>query len=48
MSGSGLGLAIVKHIVEMHGAQIAVSRSQRLGGLCVTITFNALETGTDS
>lgn len=48
VSGSGLGLAIVKHIVEMHGAQIAVSRSQRLGGLCVTITFNALETGTDS
>ncbi|MES3007451.1 MAG: ATP-binding protein [Pseudomonadota bacterium] len=46
VSGSGLGLAIVRHIVEMHGAQIALSSSTRLGGLCVTITFDALETMT--
>lgn len=43
VSGSGLGLAIVKHIVEMHGAQIALSRSARLGGLCITMIFRALE-----
>ncbi len=40
VSGSGLGLAIVKHIVEMHGGKIRLSRSQSLGGLCVTITFD--------
>ncbi|OGT72395.1 MAG: hypothetical protein A3H44_05520 [Gammaproteobacteria bacterium RIFCSPLOWO2_02_FULL_57_10] len=40
-SGSGLGLAIVKHIVEMHGASIALSASEKLGGLCVTISFGS-------
>jgi len=39
VSGSGLGLAIVKHIVEMHRASIELSRSSRLGGLCITIRF---------
>ncbi|MGB4247188.1 MAG: ATP-binding protein [Pseudohongiellaceae bacterium] len=39
VSGSGLGLAIVKHIVEMHGASISLSSSEKLGGLCVTIEF---------
>ncbi|MDP1931596.1 MAG: ATP-binding protein [Gammaproteobacteria bacterium] len=41
VSGSGLGLAIVKHIVEMHGGDITLSASEALGGLCVTIMFNA-------
>ncbi len=43
VSGSGLGLAIVRHIVEMHGATIALSRSVELGGLCITIHFPASE-----
>ncbi len=43
VSGSGLGLAIVKHIVEMHAGSISLSSSQELGGLCVTLVFNALD-----
>lgn len=43
VSGSGLGLAIVKHIVEMHRGQIVLSSSKELGGLCVTIHFDADE-----
>lgn len=43
VSGSGLGLAIVKHIVEMHGANISLSNSEELGGLCVSITFDATD-----
>lgn len=39
VSGSGLGLAIVKHIVEMHKAQITLSRARHLGGLAVTVVF---------
>ncbi len=38
-SGSGLGLAIVKAIADFHGADIAMGRSSRLGGLCATVTF---------
>lgn len=41
VSGSGLGLAIVKHIVDMHGANIELSSSKELGGLCVSIQFEA-------
>lgn len=40
-SGSGLGLAIVKVIAERHGATLALSRSDRLGGLKVTVRFPA-------
>ena len=43
VSGSGLGLAIVKHIVLMHGGTISLGDSEDLGGLCVTIIFDALE-----
>tara|TARA_R110001599_G_scaffold327650_1_gene540704 strand:+ start:74 stop:367 length:294 start_codon:yes stop_codon:yes gene_type:complete len=43
VSGSGLGLAIVRHIVEMHGADIELSSSKELGGLCVSIQFDAAE-----
>lgn len=39
VSGCGLGLTIVKHIVDAHGAMIALSQSQELGGLAVTIVF---------
>ena len=37
--GSGLGLSIVKHIVDIHGGSVKLSRSDELGGLCVTIIF---------
>lgn len=43
VSGSGLGLAIVKHIVEMHGADITLTSSKELGGLCVSIHFDAVK-----
>ena len=39
--GSGLGLAIVKSIADLHEASLALSGSQRLGGLRVTVTFPA-------
>jgi signal transduction histidine kinase len=35
--GSGLGLSIVDHIVRLHRGEISLSRSQRLGGLQVTV-----------
>lgn len=37
-SGSGLGWSIVRRIAEVHGLQMTVTASQRLGGLFVTIT----------
>lgn len=37
--GSGLGLAIVRAIAEKHGAQVVLDRSERLGGLRVTVRF---------
>ncbi|MDP1756344.1 MAG: hypothetical protein Q8L38_02720, partial [Pseudohongiella sp.] len=43
ITGSGLGLAIVKHIANMHQADIQLSRSQNLGGLCVTVIFQAYQ-----
>jgi two-component system OmpR family sensor kinase len=41
--GSGLGLAIVKAIADAHGAALTLSRSERLGGLRVVVTFPANE-----
>ena len=38
--GSGLGLAIVKSIATLHGATLVLSRSERLGGLKVTVRFS--------
>jgi two-component system OmpR family sensor kinase/two-component system sensor histidine kinase QseC len=38
LSGSGLGLAIVKNIIEQHGAQIQLGKSE-LGGLKVSAIF---------
>lgn len=38
-TGSGLGLAIVKSIAELHGAQLTLDRSERLGGLRVAVHF---------
>jgi two-component system OmpR family sensor kinase len=38
-SGSGLGLAIVKSIADLHGAQLTLDRSSRLGGLRVELRF---------
>lgn len=38
-TGSGLGLAIVKSIAELHGAQLTLDRSSRLGGLRVQVRF---------
>lgn len=40
-TGSGLGLAIVKSIAELHGAQLRLSRSARLGGQCAAVHFVA-------
>lgn len=41
--GSGLGLSIVEHIVRLHKGTIALSQSEALGGLCVTINLPARE-----
>jgi two-component system, OmpR family, sensor kinase len=38
--GSGLGLAIVRTIAARHGATVRLSRSARLGGLSVVVSFN--------
>ena len=38
-TGSGLGLAIVKSIAELHGAQLTLDQSPRLGGLRVQLRF---------
>ncbi|GKT14942.1 sensor histidine kinase N-terminal domain-containing protein [Acidovorax sp. SUPP2522] len=40
--GSGLGLAIVQSIARMHQAQVALEGSPRLGGLRVSVRFDAL------
>ena len=40
-TGSGLGLAIVKSIAELHGAQLTLDGSPRLGGLRVQVRFAA-------
>lgn len=40
--GSGLGWSIVKRIADVCGAQVQVSRSERLGGLAVTVRWPAL------
>ncbi|ABD68256.1 periplasmic sensor signal transduction histidine kinase [Rhodoferax ferrireducens T118] len=37
--GSGLGWSIVKRIATVFGAQVQVSRSERLGGLAVTVRW---------
>ncbi|PLC04292.1 two-component sensor histidine kinase [Variovorax sp. RO1] len=37
--GSGLGLAIVKSIADLHGATVALEKSENLGGLCVRVVF---------
>ena len=37
--GSGLGLAIVKAIADRHGASIRLDRSERLGGLSISVRF---------
>ncbi|HZH07857.1 MAG TPA: ATP-binding protein, partial [Lautropia sp.] len=39
--GSGLGLAIVKTIADRHQARLRLGRSERLGGLQVTVAFPA-------
>jgi two-component system sensor histidine kinase QseC len=40
-SGSGLGWSIVRRIAATHGMEVAVGRSERLGGLAVRVTGNA-------
>lgn len=39
--GSGLGWSIVRRIAQVHGAQVQVARSARLGGLSVQVVFQA-------
>jgi two-component system OmpR family sensor kinase len=41
-TGSGLGLAIVQVIAARHGATLQLDRSERLGGLQVSVLFPAL------
>lgn len=41
-TGSGLGWSIVRRIAKVYGAQVEVSRSMRLGGLCVTVCWPAM------
>ena len=36
-SGSGLGWSIVRRIAQVHGADVQLDRSQRLGGLAVRL-----------
>jgi two-component system sensor histidine kinase QseC len=38
-TGSGLGWSIVRRIAKVYQASIAVTRSEQLGGLCVTIRW---------
>jgi two-component system sensor histidine kinase QseC len=38
-SGSGLGWSIVRRIAAVYSAQVQVSRSLRLGGLCVRVSW---------
>ena len=41
-SGSGLGWSIVERIAQVHAMSAAVGRSERLGGLKVTLSGPAL------
>ncbi len=41
VQGSGLGLAIVHSVAQLHGAQLALGTSPRLGGLRVAVRFPA-------
>ena len=41
-TGSGLGWSIVRRIAKVYAAQIEVSRSTLLGGLCVTVQWPAM------
>jgi two-component system sensor histidine kinase QseC len=38
-TGSGLGWSIVRRIARVYSAKVDVSRSARLGGLCVTVQW---------
>jgi signal transduction histidine kinase len=37
--GYGMGLAIVARIAAWHGAQVAISQSDKLGGAAFIVTF---------
>lgn len=39
--GTGLGLAIARDLVEAYGGKLDLGRSERLGGLCVSLTLPA-------
>jgi two-component system OmpR family sensor kinase len=45
-TGSGLGLAIVQVIAVRHGATLELARSERLGGLRVSVTFPSMPAST--
>ncbi|MDD2920198.1 ATP-binding protein [Rhodoferax sp.] len=40
-TGSGLGWSIVRRIAAVYRAKVAISRSERLGGLCVMVCWTA-------
>ena len=37
--GIGLGLAIVKRFIGLHGGEVTISKSAKLGGACFTLTL---------
>lgn len=39
VTGSGLGLSITESIAQLHGGELSLQRSTKLGGLCCKITF---------
>ncbi|MBE0473758.1 ATP-binding protein [Rhodoferax sp.] len=42
-TGSGLGWSIVRRIAAVYQARVCVSRSEQLGGLCVTVSWAAAQ-----
>ncbi|HSO44769.1 MAG TPA: ATP-binding protein [Rhodoferax sp.] len=42
-TGSGLGWSIVRRIAAVYQARVAIGRSERLGGLCVTVSWAAAQ-----
>jgi two-component system sensor histidine kinase QseC len=47
-NGSGLGWSIVKRVAAVHHMQLNAGRSERLGGLAVTVTAEPLPSAADS
>jgi len=44
VTGSGLGLSIVQHVIKLHHGAIALSKSDALGGLSISVTLPKKQT----